>query len=429
MHLKQTPKRHRFPVSVISHAVWLYHRFNNSFRDIEEQIAYRGITLSHETVRKWCYKFSANFTAVIRKRERSSTFVSYRREVERLLHWCSLIAHKTLAELKRQDIEDFIGFCQKPPKSWIGVHKVSRFTEEDSLRRPNPKWRPFVVTVSKAVHKSGQKPNPKDFELSQGAVKDMFAILGSFYNYLLQDEYVYMNPVALIRQKSKFIRKMESVKKIRRLSDRQWQYVIKTAEEMAAINSALHERTLFIMSILYLMYLRISELTASKRWSPSMNHFFKDSNENWWFTTVGKGNKQRQIAVSDAMLTALKRWRSLLRLSHLPSLADESPLLPKVKGHGPVSNSTYVRSIIQLCFDQAIDHLKRDGHTEEADSLGEATVHWLRHTGISDDVKHRPREHVRDDAGHGSGAITDRYIDVNLRERHLSAKNKRLQGA
>ena len=64
---------------------------------------------------------------------------------------------------------------------------------------------------------------------------------------------------------------------------------------------------------------------------------------------------------------------------------------------------------------------------EEADSLGEATVHWLRHTGISDDVKHRPREHVRDDAGHGSGAITDRYIDVNLKDRHRTAKNKQLQ--
>lgn len=57
----------------------------------------------------------------------------------------------------------------------------------------------------------------------------------------------------------------------------------------------------------------------------------------------------------------------------------------------------------------------------------EATVHWLRHTGISDDVKHRPREHVRDDAGHGSGAITDKYIDVDLKERHHSAKNKVIQ--
>ena len=54
----------------------------------------------------------------------------------------------------------------------------------------------------------------------------------------------------------------------------------------------------------------------------------------------------------------------------------------------------------------------------------DATVHWLRHTGISDDVKTRPREHVRDDAGHSSGAITDRYIDVGLKERHKSARRK-----
>jgi hypothetical protein len=34
------------------------------------------------------------------------------------------------------------------------------------------------------------------------------------------------------------------------------------------------------------------------------------------------------------------------------------------------------------------------------------------------------REYVSDDAVHGSGAITDRYIDVNLKDRHRSAKNK-----
>ena len=355
------------------------------------------------------------------------TFLSYRRDVERLLHWCMLIAKKTLTELKRQDIEDFIHFCQKPPKTWIGVHKVTRFIEKDGVRVPNQKWRPFVVTISKNAHKLGEKPNPKDFELSSSAVKDMFAIIGSFYNYLLQDEYAIMNPVALIRQKSKFIRKTQDVKKIRRLSERQWNYVIQIAEEMATVRPSFHERTFFIMSTLYLMYLRISELVASKRWSPAMNHFFKDQDENWWFTTVGKGNKQRQIAVSDTMLEALKRWRLHLGLTPLPSLADQSPLLPKLHGQGPMSHATHIRSIVQICFDQAIDKLRQDGHMEEADSLGEATVHWLRHTGISDDVKHRPREHVRDDAGHGSGAITDLYIDVNLKDRHRTAKNKQLQ--
>ena len=61
---------------------------------------------------------------------------------------------------------------------------------------------------------------------------------------------------------------------------------------------------------------------------------------------------------------------------------------------------------------------------EEANNLRVATVHWLRHTGISEDVKYRPREHVRDDAGHGSSAITDRYVDIELKERARSAKNK-----
>ena len=61
---------------------------------------------------------------------------------------------------------------------------------------------------------------------------------------------------------------------------------------------------------------------------------------------------------------------------------------------------------------------------DESETLNEATVHWLRHTGISDDVKIRPREHVRDDAGHSSSAITDRYINIERRERHQSAKKK-----
>jgi len=93
-------------------------------------------------------------------------------------------------------------------------------------------------------------------------------------------------------------------------------------------------------------------------------------------------------------------------------------------GKGPVSCTSSIRYIVQNCFDQAIIKLKKDGFLEEAESLMVATVHWLRHTGISDDVKIRPREHVRDDAGHSSSAITDKYIDIELRERHRSARNK-----
>ena len=164
----------------------------------------------------------------------------------------------------------------------------------------------LLLTVSKAEYRKGEMPKIKDFELTHGSVKELFAILSSFFNYLLQEEYVFTNPVALIRQKSKFIRKSQGQSKIRRLSELQWQTVIETAKKLAEKNPDVHERTLFVMSVLYSMYLRISELTASDRWTPKMNDFARDSDNNWWFTTIGKGNKERQIAVSEAMLKALK---------------------------------------------------------------------------------------------------------------------------
>ncbi len=50
-------RRHLFPPEIISHAVWLYHRFALSFRDVENLLAERGITVSYEAIRSWCRKF------------------------------------------------------------------------------------------------------------------------------------------------------------------------------------------------------------------------------------------------------------------------------------------------------------------------------------------------------------------------------------
>jgi len=69
MRLSFKPKRHRYPASIISFSVWSYHRFNDSYRDVAERLAYRGINVSHESIRNWCNKFGSEFTQVIKKRE------------------------------------------------------------------------------------------------------------------------------------------------------------------------------------------------------------------------------------------------------------------------------------------------------------------------------------------------------------------------
>ena len=205
---------------------------------------------------------------------------------------------------------------------------------------------------------------------------------------------------------------------------------MRVAKEKAQHNP-IHERTVFILACLYGMYLRISELIASLRWTPTMGDFFKDSEDHWWFKTVGKGNKARQIAVSHAMLDALQHYRQhYLKLSSLPELNEKTPLISHLKSpNKPIKNDNVIRNLVQECFDQAAEQLASQGNLEEANGLRIATVHWLRHTGISEDVKRRPREHVRDDAGHSSGAITDKYIDIELRERAKSALNKVIDNA
>ncbi|TKA02117.1 IS6 family transposase [Actinacidiphila oryziradicis] len=59
---------HRYPVEVISHCVWLYFRFPLSHREVEELMLQRGVTVSYETVRRWCLKFGQVYADGLRRR-------------------------------------------------------------------------------------------------------------------------------------------------------------------------------------------------------------------------------------------------------------------------------------------------------------------------------------------------------------------------
>ena len=68
---QQTPsyQRHRFPSEIISHAVWLYHRFSLSFREVEELLAERGIPVTYESIRQWCQKFGSDYARKLTRRQ------------------------------------------------------------------------------------------------------------------------------------------------------------------------------------------------------------------------------------------------------------------------------------------------------------------------------------------------------------------------
>lgn len=59
-------RRHRFPPEIIIRAIWLYHRFTLSFRDVEDLLAERGVAVSYEAIRYWCLKFSPTYARTLR---------------------------------------------------------------------------------------------------------------------------------------------------------------------------------------------------------------------------------------------------------------------------------------------------------------------------------------------------------------------------
>ena len=133
--------RHRFPPEIIQYAVWRYHRFSLSFRDIEDLFAERGIQLSYETVRRRCIKFGPKYTSRLRKRNGGYGDTWYVDEVfvridgiRRYLYRAVDPAASNLLYLVLQNVE---AKWTRPPIAWhqakaqFAIHFEDRFVVAD----------------------------------------------------------------------------------------------------------------------------------------------------------------------------------------------------------------------------------------------------------------------------------------------------------
>src|SRR3954469_19931290 len=59
---------YRFPRDIIQRAVWIYLRFTLSFRDVEELLAERGLTITYESIRRWVLTFGPVIARELRAR-------------------------------------------------------------------------------------------------------------------------------------------------------------------------------------------------------------------------------------------------------------------------------------------------------------------------------------------------------------------------
>jgi len=363
-------------------------------------------------------------------RKSEATYRSYRNEVERLLLWAWTEAEKSVVDLRRPDLENYFDFAHKPHPKWIGDSVQERFKAIGGEYRQNENWRPFVAKISKKDRKkalaggSDIAPHKSGHTLSGEAMKICFSAIACFYDYLVDEGYAVGNPIPAIRKQSPYLIKGATQKSVKRLSDLQWQYVLDCTRAAADLNSQ-YERMLFVVALLKTLYLRVSELSDRPNWQPVWQHFWQDSEGNHWLKVLGKGNKLRDVSVPSALFPYIERYQQY-RVQLTSSFGSNSPLVVKNRGSGGMT-SRQLRRIVQQAFDIAYDKMVYEGFVDEAKALREATTHWLRHTGASQDINSRPLKHMADDLGHASMGTTDQvYIQSDMKERARSGKSRKI---
>ena len=361
-------------------------------------------------------------------RKSEATYRSYRNEVERLLLWSWTITDKTIIQLKRPELEAFFDFVHNPPANWVADSVQDRFKQIGGEWLQNENWRPFAAKISKQDRKKALaggldvNPDKSGHKLSGEAMKICFSAISCFYDYLTDEGYAFGNPIPAIRKQSPYLIKGATQKSIKRLSDLQWDYVLGCAESAANADSS-YERMLFVVSLLKSLYMRVSELSDRSNWQPVWQHFWEDSDGNHWLKVLGKGNKLRDISVPSALFPYIKRYKNY-RSEASSNFNTNAALVSKNRGSGGMT-SRQLRRIVQEAFDMAFDKMLAEGFSDEARALREATTHWLRHTGASQDIATRPLKHMADDLGHASMGTTDQvYIQSDMKERARSGKDR-----
>ncbi|MBV1870440.1 MAG: site-specific integrase [Gammaproteobacteria bacterium] len=375
--------------------------------------------------RKQHWAWGSDFLNYVGRNKSEHTYLRFRTDVERFLLWVFLFKNKPVDGLRKSDILEYADFCWKPPLSWISLSSTDRFSYHNGFFQINSTWTPFRLSQTRG-QVTDSKQEKKRYKPSQETLKATFTAITSFYRYLNNEEICYANPAQVAKSDCRYFIIDSQVKEVRRLSQKQWNYVLSTAEKRANQDPA-YERGLFVIAALKGLFLRISELSERKTWSPAMNHFWKDASGNWWLKVFGKGRKLRDVSVPSEFLTYLKRYREYRGLPPLPDSSDASPLVEKIRGQGGMS-SRHLTRIVREILDAAHDKMKLEQGEEPSRKLFEASSHWLRHTGASMEIERgRALKDLSEDLGHASMATTDTiYVQSDDKVRAISGKNRKV---
>ncbi|MBM2883824.1 tyrosine-type recombinase/integrase [Chromobacterium phragmitis] len=326
--------------------------------------------------------------------DKPATLAGYRKEAERLLLWLNQ-RRQTLAQMKREDVQDYRRFLASPhpAEQWIGPARP----------RSHPQWKPFT------------RP------LSPQSVNHSLTVLGAMFSYLNDAGYLNGNPFKLLRRRGGKTQRQE----VERFLDAAcWQHLQDTLDALPRdtdkeIRHA--ERARWLFTLLYLTGARRAEAAAARASDLAKRH------GNWWWNVLGKGDVAARIPLSDELMAALARYRRSLGLPAEPASGDDTPLVCRIGAKGrmaPLSD----KAIYLICKEIFAQALHSAPSEELKNQLRRASTHWLRHTAASHQLEAGvPLLLVSQNLRHASIQTTRRYLHSEEDARHQASQLHKLR--
>lgn len=277
------------------------------------------------------------------------TLRAVRKELERFLLWVAFAKRTTFAQLTSDDLEDYKLFLTDPQPAhiWVSENKTK-------WPRQHENWRPFAGPLSNSSQRYAH------------------TILHGFFGFLAESRYLSGNPMALVKPPKKI--KTKKITRLLPVEGIQLLYEVVDSDE----HGRRRARNRFMLSLFYLTGLRLFEATAV-----NMGAIVAHDSGRLWLPVIGKGSKEGEVPVLDAVFSDLRAYRVAYGLPPEPQFGEETPLLMTVSGRFNRAADCTVRESLQEIMELAANLASERGNPALAMKLRTASTHWLRHSCFS----------------------------------------------
>lgn len=298
----------------------------------------------------------------------TETAKTYLREARRFLIWLQRERELAcLADLKVIDCKAYMEFLADIPAPYLSDPK--------SRAKPGtPGWAPF----------RGQ--------LDKSSRQQSIVIIASMYSWLASGAYLPRNPWAIVN-KNVVTKRATKQPTSKAISEPHLDFILDYIDSCPP--SPDRARIKFIFRFLESVGLRSNELISAKIKDLSLR-------ANGWFLRVeGKGDKVRDVSISNQAMVALQEYLASRRLPSVEYADGDIPLVahnrdPK-RPIGYPALYAHVKQWLQ-------EALASPGlNTRELELLAGASTHWLRHTfGTRSVERGVPHDVIQAQMGHAS---------------------------